>query len=167
LLTVIDEYLATYSQIKSWHSAQKYQVENVEAWFWNHPRAIIDEEQEFVRKGGDVVALVTRVKSPLRLLLEKCRPLLTCRMFRVKLRADHVESATTTYHSNVGFDAFVTAVLITLGLMLLLGPMWTLQFVTNNIKQLGIITGFILVFTALLSSATVAKPFEVLAATAA
>jgi Family of unknown function (DUF6594) len=167
LLTGRDEYLVSYSQIKSWHSAQKYQVENVENWFWNHPRAIVDEEQEFIRKGGDIVALVTRVKSPLRLLLEKFRPLLKSRMFRVKSRADLVESVTTAYHSNAGFDAFVTSVLIFLGLVLLLGPMWTLQFVADNVKRLGIITGFVLVFTALLTSATVAKPFEVLAATAA
>ena len=120
-----------------------------------------------MRKGGDVVALVTRVKSPLRLLLEKCQPLLTSRMFRANLRADHVKSATTTYHSNTGFDAFVTAVLIILGLTLLLVPMWTLQFMTDDVKRLGIITGFILLFTSLLASATVAKPFEVLAATAA
>lgn len=142
-------------------------MENVKAWFSNHPRAIAGEEQEFIHKGGDLVALVTRVKSPLRLFLEKCKPLLTCRMFRVRPRADQVESATTTYHSNTGFDAFVTAVLIALGLVLLLGPMWTLQFVADDVKRLGIITGFILLFTALLASATVAKPFEVLAATAA
>lgn len=59
------------------------------------------------------------------------------------------------------------SVIITSGLILLLGPMWALQFVTDNIKRLVIITIFILVFTALLSSATVAKPFEVLASTAA
>lgn len=38
---------------------------------------------------------------------------------------------------------------------------------TNNTKRLGVITAFILLFTSLLASATVAKPFEVLAATAA
>ena len=85
----------------------------------------------------------------------------------MRLRSDHVKSTTTSYYSNTRFDAFVTGVLIFLGLLLLLGPMWTLQFVRGDVKHLGIITGFILLFTSLLTSATVAKPFEVLAAVAA
>jgi len=159
--------MLSFSQIRTWRSAQKYQIENIEAWFWNHPTAIVKEEQEFVRKAGDVVALVARVKSPLRLLLEKFSSVLTCSLFRAKQRTDQVQSPTTSYYSNTKFDAFVTAVLIFSGILLLLGPMWTLQYMTNNTKRLGVITAFILLFTSLLASATVAKPFEVLAATAA
>ena len=159
--------MLSFSQIRTWRSAQKYQIENIEAWFWNHPTAIAKEEQEFVRKAGDVVALVARVKSPLRLLLEKFRSVLTCSMFRAKQQVDQVQSFTTSCYSNAKFDAFVTAVLIFSGILLLLGPMWTLQCMTNNTKRLGVITAFILLFTSLLASATVAKPFEVLAATAA
>ena len=159
--------MSSFSQIRTWRSAQKYQIENIEAWFWNHPTAIVKEEQEFVRKAGDVVALVARVKSPLRLLLEKFSSVLTCSLFRAKQRTDQVQSPTTSYYSNTKFDAFVTAVLIFSGILLLLGPMWTLQYMTNNTKRLGVITAFILLFTSLLASATVAKPFEVLAATAA
>ena len=159
--------MLSFSQIRTRRSAQKYQIENIEAWFWNHPTAIVKEEQEFVRKAGDVVALVARVKSPLRLLLEKFRSVLTCSLFRAKQRTDQVQSPTTSYYSNTKFDAFVTAVLIFSGILLLLGPMWTLQYMTNNTKRLGVITAFILLFTSLLASATVAKPFEVLAATAA
>ena len=159
--------MLSFSQIRTRRSAQKYQIENIEAWFWNHPTAIAKEEQEFVRKAGDVVALVARVKSPLRLLLEKFRSVLTCSMFRAKQRTDQVQSFTTSCYSNAKFDAFVTAVLIFSGILLLLGPMWTLQCMTNNTKRLGVITAFILLFTSLLASATVAKPFEVLAATAA
>lgn len=159
--------MLSFSQIRTWRSAQKYQIENIEAWFWNHPTAIVKEEQEFVRKAGDVVALVARVKSPLRLLLEKFRSVLICGLFRAKQRTDQVQSPTTSYYSNTKFDAFVTAVLIFSGILLLLGPMWTLQYMTNNTKRLGVITAFILLFTSLLASATVAKPFEVLAATAA
>jgi hypothetical protein len=159
--------MASYSQIRSWRSAQRRQVENVEAWLWNHPTAIVEEEQEFIRKCGDVVALVGRIRSPLRLFLERFQPLLTCRVFRSKQRKDQIQSATTSYYSNTRFDGFVTTVLIILGIFLLLGPMWILQFMRNNNRRLGVITGFILLFTSLLASATVAKPFEVLAATAA
>jgi len=78
----------------------------------------------------------------------------------------HVRSETTMYHSNTGLDAFVTAVIISFGLMFLLGPMWWLQFVSDSVKRLGMITGFVLLFTVLLASSTVTKPFESLAATA-
>lgn len=51
---------------------------------------------------------------------------------------------------------------------MLVGPMWWLTFLTDNVKaSLGVVTGFILLFTVVLASATSAKPFEVLAATAA
>ena len=51
--------------------------------------------------------------------------------------------------------------------MLLFGPMWTLQFMRSDVKRLGIITGFTVLFTGILTGATTARPFEVLAATAA
>jgi len=167
MLQKYNEYMLSFSQIRTRRSAQEYQIGNVEAWFWNHPAAIVKEEQGYVRKAGDVVALVARVKSPLRLLLEKFSSVLTCSLFRAKKRKDQIQSPTTSYYSNTKFDAFVTTVLIFSGILLLLGPMWTLQYMTNNTKRLGVITAFILLFTSLLASATVAKPFEVLAATAA
>ncbi len=162
-----DEYLVTYAQIKSWKSAEKRQIQNVENWFTNHPTAICDEEQSFIRAGGDVTALRFISKSPLRRLLQKCHPLVLSSLFRLKRRPDHVDTNTTFYPSNTAFDAFINVVVIAVGLMLLIGPMWTLQFVTDDVKRLAIITGFTLLFTSILTGATTAKPFEVLAATAA
>lgn len=139
----------------------------MKAWFWNNPGAIVQEEQEYINKVGDVISLVNRVKSPLRLLLEKFESLLTWRLFRTKSRQDQIPSATTSYYSNARFDSFVTLVLMFTGMLLLLGPMWILEFMSNNTKRLGVITGFVLLFTLLLASATISRPFEVLAATAA
>ena len=76
-------------------------------------------------------------------------------------------SATTNYHSSVALEAFCSTVLITIGMTILFAPMWWLEFVGNNLKRLGIITGFVLFFTALLGIATNAKPYEVLAAATA
>ena len=57
------------------------------------------------------------------------------------------------------------------GLAMLIGPLWWLQQITadesNLQSRLGIITGFIVCFAGILSIVTVAKPFDVLAATAA
>ena len=53
---------------------------------------------------------------------------------------------------------------------MLVGPLWWLQYLSaqkNTEYQLAVITGFLVLFTILLSILTVARPFEVLAATAA
>ncbi|KAK3356451.1 hypothetical protein B0T25DRAFT_536795 [Lasiosphaeria hispida] len=167
LLQQYNGFLVTYSQIKGWPTAQKYHTQNLDNWFWNHRGAICDEEQEFASHKHDLVAVLNRPKTPLRELIEKFMPLLDTRLFRSTPRDEHIKSPTTLYLSNKRLDAVVFGVVITFGLALLLGPMWTLQFVADGMKRLGIITGFILLFTGLLSSATIAKPFEVLAATAA
>ena len=65
----------------------------------------------------------------------------------------------------------VTCITIGLGLAMLIAPLWLLQYVYTaepNLKtRLGVITGFLVAFTLLLSVMVVARPFEVLAATAA
>jgi len=163
---MLDEYITSYSGLKTKPTAQGHQIENVKAWFHNRPLAIATEEQEFINKSSDVIAVVSSPKTPLRFFLERWQPLVTSRLFRAKHR-DGNPSQTTYYHSNRGLDAFTTFVIVTTGLLLLLVPMWVLQFVENSIRRLGVITGVVLLFTALLASATIAKPFEVLAATAA
>ena len=53
---------------------------------------------------------------------------------------------------------------------MLIGPLWWLQRTIHSWSPeglLGVITGFIGLFTFLLGTVTVAQPFEVLAATAA
>ena len=50
---------------------------------------------------------------------------------------------------------------------MLIGPLWILDAVGTRRAQLEVISVFIVVFLVLVSSITVAKPFESLAATAA
>ncbi|KAF2179660.1 hypothetical protein K469DRAFT_716170 [Zopfia rhizophila CBS 207.26] len=63
-------------------------------------------------------------------------------------------------------ENFCTFLITTVGLLMLVVPLWWLFYVENKTIQLGIITGFILLFLVMISSVTVAKPFESLAATA-
>lgn len=159
--------MISYQQVAGWPSARDYQAENVQNWLFRHATAIAAREEAFIRKDGDLIAPAAKTKSSVRMAVEKFPDLLDSRLFRARPKGIHVSSATTVYHSNTTLDAVSYAVVISLGLMLLIGPMWVLQFVADDVRRLGIITGFVLVFTALLASATVAKPFEVLAATAA
>lgn len=78
---------------------------------------------------------------------------------------------TTVYKKDPVLDKVVTCVTVMLGLAMLIGPLWVLQHLSthqSNLQaRLGVITGFLALFTILTSLLTVAKPFEVLAATAA
>lgn len=68
-------------------------------------------------------------------------------------------------------DKFVTCVTLAIGLAMLIAPLWLLRYVyaegPDLTKRLGVITAFICGFTGVLSFVAVAKPFEVMAATAA
>jgi hypothetical protein len=61
----------------------------------------------------------------------------------------------------------VTIVVLSTGLAMLIGPLWILESIADSKTRLGVITAFVVAFTVLVSSVTVAKHFEVLAATAA
>ncbi len=81
------------------------------------------------------------------------------------------EMETTVYDRDSLIDKIVTCLILLLGLAMLIGPLWWLQEMSNDQLspqvRLGVITGFLVLFTILLSNLTVARPFEVLAATAA
>lgn len=78
---------------------------------------------------------------------------------------------TTKFHKDSPVDKVVTCITVMLGLVMLIVPLWILQHIAaqrpNLEARLGVITGFLILFTILLSIFTVAKLFEVLAATAA
>jgi len=79
----------------------------------------------------------------------------------------HFESDTTIYENDRYWNKVVTLLIMTTGLAMLIGPLWILDSISNDSKKrLGVITAFVVAFTVLLSSVTVAKHFEVLAATA-
>lgn len=68
-------------------------------------------------------------------------------------------------------DKFVTCVTIVLGLMMLVAPLWLLQYVyaikPDPVARLKIITWFLLGFPMIFGMVALARPLEVLTATAA
>jgi hypothetical protein len=158
--------MATYSDIRARESAQKYQVTNVRNRFSMYTNAVFAPEQEYVNSGTDLVSLGNTTKDPLVLLAEKSTILQ--RIFRKKPRAGQDFAAGTDFWSDKWMQGFADSIIIFVGLLMLYGPMWWLNWVSNNRKRLGIITGFVTLFAVglrLISGA--AKPFEVLGATAA
>ncbi|KAL1873242.1 hypothetical protein Daus18300_004062 [Diaporthe australafricana] len=168
LLEQYNNYLVAFSEIQRWEPAKTRQWHNLDNWLnHNHKKAISEEEAQFSQETRDLVTLVSDQKSPLESLVERFPRLLISKALRSVSKSSQVPSATTTYYSKKRLRNIAFVVILGAGLLLLLGPLWALQFVGDNIKRLAIITCFIMLFTAALASATVAKPFEVLAATAA
>lgn len=71
------------------------------------------------------------------------------------------------YISDEKIDRFIATFIMTPGLVMLIAPLWILAFLGGLIQRLGVISAFIVLFVALVSVTTVAKPFESLAAAAA
>ena len=108
------------------------------------------------------------MKSPLRLLLERSSRFQLLGLWQQKT-IDHSASEDKYIHyfSDEKIDHFVATVIMSMGLIMLIAPLWILAFLEGLVQRLGVISAFIVLFTALLSVTTVAKPFESLAAAAA
>lgn len=63
-------------------------------------------------------------------------------------------------------DNFVRFVTVVIWLVMLIAPLWALYFVVDAVDKLAAITGFIVLFLAVMAVFTDAKPSEMLAATA-
>ncbi|TDZ67894.1 hypothetical protein CTRI78_v002716 [Colletotrichum trifolii] len=72
-----------------------------------------------------------------------------------------------SHYSDKRIDAFASAVIISVGVAMLITPIWVLEGMVDLKGKLAVITCFIFVFLLVLSLAMVAKPFEALGATAA
>lgn len=108
-------------------------------------------------------------RSPLRRFFERSSHFRLLRLWQRKPPPDlplhdrdHIH-----YSSDKRIEQFVTVTIISAGLCMLVAPLWILAFVHNIVAKLAVITIFTLVFLAMVSFATNAKPFEALAATAA
>ena len=71
------------------------------------------------------------------------------------------------YISDKKVDRFIAALVMTLGLIMIIAPLWILAFLHVTVQKLGVISAFVVLFVTLVSATTVAKPFESLAAAAA
>jgi hypothetical protein len=142
----------------------------VSNWLYNKENAILEEEVAYANHGSDLFPLVPRPKSSLRRLLECSQRFRFSRFWRTQ-PSDLEEGPWTDdgyvhYSSDEKVDRFVGAIILLLGVMMLIAPLWILKFVPSTLNRLGVISTFIVLFVVLLSFTTVAKPFESLAAAA-
>lgn len=156
-----------FSQVRKNQTARDHHVRNLRSWFSNHPEAIDPSEQHFFEenKEGDLFPVGLKERPPVRLFLGKSRWLRF--LFAPRHTSGQVKSDSTHYTSESALDILTNFIILATGLSLLFGPMWALHFINKDVYRLAIITGCVIAFTGLASSAAGQRPFEVLAATAA
>lgn len=167
-LYFIDGLVLQYSQIRARQPVPKKDICSLENWFYNNGNAILAEETSYIKHHSDLLSVVPTPKSPLRSLLERSSHF---RLLRLWQRKDNDQSTSQDenvhYISDEKIDSFIATFIMTLGLLMLIAPLWILAFLGGLVQRLGIISAFIVLFVALISLTTVAKPFESLAAAAA
>lgn len=157
------------AQLKTYAQAYSPDVKSLRAWHANHSNlAIVPEEQEYLAHDSDLFCVVPKERTSLRRLLDRSLTLRIHPLWRKK------EPSLPTYDQDLIYsisdkriDNFIAFLILGVGAAMLIAPLWILDLVDGETKKLVIITIFILGFMAMLSSVTVAKPFETLAATAA
>ena len=113
-------------------------VANLENWHWNYNNlAIAEEEQSSLARTHDLFNVVPREKTPLRRLLERWKS------FRIHwLWRDAEAPKLPFYETDVGYiadervETFITVLILAIGLVMLIVPMWILQALQNNIPSL-------------------------------
>jgi len=155
--------------LKKHSRACKHDIESLKNWHWNHNDAAISpEEQSYLGYTSDLFSLVPPERTSLRRFLDRSR------LFRHNMLWKKQSSPTPVYDqdevtsfSDKRVDRFISFLIVSIGLAMLITPMWILYALSSSLQKMGTITGFTVLFLALVASATTAKPLEALGATAA
>lgn len=166
----IDEFVLQQAELKKHPNPSAQDIRSLENWHYNHSnRCLLPTESAYIKQKHDLLSVVPKEKTPLRRLLERWKT------FRIhwfwkdndKPELPLYDKDVVTYISDKRIDAFVNVVIIGVGLAMLIGPMWALAFVSQEVVKLGIITAFLVAFLGMIGFASVARPYEVLGAVAA
>lgn len=190
LTAEIDEFVLQQAEIKKHPTASSQDVKSLQIWHWNHQNRAIDKaEHAYLNHSRDLFSVVPKVKTPLRRLLERWKTFRSHWVWKEKKAPvlPLYDKENVNYISDKKIDTFITVLIIVVGklqmmdgrwmgcnadfrlsgMAMLIAPMWVLEYLTKPVAKLGTITAFVVVFLGCFSYATVVKPFEVLAATAA
>ena len=163
-----DDLVLQHSQLRARPKVPKKDIIGLENWFcYNHPNAILPAETEYIKRHSDLFTLVPASKSRLQLFLERSRHFRLLKLWRKEPSDSTVKDKDVHYSSNTRIDRFVTIFIMSIGLIMLIAPLWILTYLEGLARRLAVISAFVVLFTVLISWTTIAKPFESLAAAAA
>jgi hypothetical protein len=135
----------------------------------NHPDAIAEEETRFIDYEEDLISVRPKLKSPVRGFFESSmyNTGFFPKIFQRQLRDKTIIDGTTLWCGDEKSEKYVSVFISTAGLVMFIVPFWALTGLRNSVSQLGLITGFVILFFAMVALGTTARPFESLGASAA
>ncbi|KAF3018462.1 hypothetical protein E8E14_007858 [Neopestalotiopsis sp. 37M] len=165
-----DKLVLQQTRLLEYPVAPERDVIGIKNWHKNHGGlAIVTDEQEYLDRQDDLVCITHKSKTPLRKVIDKSRRMRTLEIWKRKdgNRIPPYDTEHVALYSDQRIDNFASVVIVLIGLIMLVTPIWTLNAVGSMQSRLVIITVFTVVFLLVMSFAMVAKPFEALGATAA
>jgi hypothetical protein len=154
--------------VRSRPRAEERQIRNVVNWLKR--RAINSAESSFIEETHDLISINHRTRAPLGRWLESFRSLHRLRPFRTTPPFPEscvASSPSITYSSNAMFDRLTNISIVFGGLIMLLAPLWWLEYVSSSVTKLKIVSGFVCGFVGVMMCAVSNRPFEVVASAAA
>lgn len=167
-----DELISHYSSLKSRPRASKTALKNMRTWLKNNNSPIHPLEAEFINNNNaDLITMAGSPKSIIRRLAEQCIILPTRGLFGAvptqSVNQHHATFRTNIHASDEHVDTLASFMIFLAATAMLIAPLWLLALVAEEpLHRLGTITGFLVLFLIILTWGTLARPFEILAATA-
>ena len=163
-----DDLVLQHSQLRARPKVPEKDLISLDNWLYNHSNPILPAETEYLKRPSDLFTLVPASKSPLRFFLERSRHFRLLKLWQQKPPdSATVKDENVHYSSDAKIDHYLTVSIMSIGLLMLIAPLWILTYLGGLARRLAVISAFIVLFAVLISWSTFAKPFESLAAAAA
>lgn len=164
-----DDWILQQSDVRRLPPAPLRDIEHLQNWHRNHDfKAVNKEEHQYLEKKTDLVRLVPENKTNVRRLVDKSSWLSTFSIWKEQKQFDiQYDVKSIQSYSEKRLDNFASGIIVTIGAVMLMTPLWILQFLNTSVSKLVVITVFNSAFLLVMSFIMVAKPFEALGATAA
>ena len=138
-------------------------MRGVKTFFVKYPNAIQDSEKGYLDAGEDLMYVLPK---PARPWLHSMFSVYAYKLFqRRPTDASAFDPEMIFLPQEERRENILTRSILLVGLLMLIAPLWILEIVHGSSQRLAVITGFIILFLALVVFATAARPFESLAAT--
>jgi len=167
----LDQLLVHFIKLKGRSSAPNLNRKNIKLWLENRYNPIQAKEVEFVN-ANDLITAAKSSKSTARQIFEQYILAPTWGLFGMLSHRSpppgsptgHIQ--TTVVGRDEPVEAIAAGAIFITAALALIAPLWTLAVVDDMMKKLGVITAFVFFFLVVLVFGTLARAFEILAATA-
>ncbi|KAM5382070.1 hypothetical protein ACJZ2D_002672 [Fusarium nematophilum] len=143
-----NDFVLQQTNLRRYPEAPHRDARSNKNWHHNHGgKAIAEEEQKYLNHDDDLISVVERDKTPLRCLIDTSRTLRTLPIWKHKSdETPDYDAENVSYYSDKRMYGFACAVIITVGVIMLISPIWVLQAMSSLQAKLGVITAFVFTF---------------------